>query len=90
MAIALKSQQITTLVDRLRYVFPGQMQALQDAKECFEATYTAYEETLRSGDAQKAETLRTILQESQRALEQPACTLGLAIAVYLETEKDVD
>ena len=24
----------------------------------------------------------------ETALEQPACTLGLAIAVYLETEKD--
>lgn len=89
MAIALKSQQITNLIDRLRYVFPKQMQALQDTKECFEATYTAYEEALRCGDVQKAERLRTVLQESQTALEQAAYTFGLAIATYLETEKGV-
>ena len=87
MAIALKSQQITNLIDRLRYVFPSQMQALHDAKTCFEAAYTAYEEALRTGDKRKAEALRIVFQESQAAMEQPAVTLGLAIAVYLETEK---
>lgn len=90
MAIALKSQQITNLVERLRFLFPKQMQALQDAKARFEATYAAYEEAVQAGDGQKAESLRVALQQSQAAMEQPACTLGLAIAAFLSTEQALD
>ena len=90
MTAKVQSRQIATMLEKLRQLFPRHMQALREAKAHFETTYAAYEDAVQAGDGQKAEILSRALQQSQAAMEQPACTMGLAIACFLTSEEEVD
>jgi hypothetical protein len=73
------------MLDTLRQLYPRQMQALRDAKANFEQSSLALDHSSKAGDTTSVGEHLAALKANEAKMAHCACTLGLAIAAFLET-----